>query len=178
MTRANRLHDMLWRSALNQDIWMILDCARDPQRIFRFLVECHLENRCLYGGNIPPALEMAAPYLVQLERDADETHRLIDMAWGNSWGVFLSSAAALTGLRRHLREFLMVRDGMGRRMAFRYYDPRVLRCYLPTCTRSELATVFGPIKAFWTEDEDSPDQVLEFGYPGENLRLRQLPLFP
>jgi hypothetical protein len=30
-------------------------------------------------------------------------------------------------------------------LLFRYYDPRVLRVYLPSCRPSELETVFGPV---------------------------------
>jgi len=60
-----------------------------------------------------------------------------------------------------LREFLRVRDESGKRLIFRYYDPRVLRVYLPTCWPAELDTFFGPISAFITEGED-PGEILEF----------------
>ena len=36
-------------------------------------------------------------------------------------------------LRHHLKGFLRVRGESGQKMMFRYYDPRVLRVYLPTC---------------------------------------------
>jgi hypothetical protein len=64
-------------------------------------------------------------------------------------------------LRRHLREFLRVRDEAGKRLIFRYYDPRILRVYLPTCWPAELNTFFGPISAFITEGESS-GEILEF----------------
>ncbi len=32
-------------------------------------------------------------------------------------------------------------------LVFRYYDPRVLRVYLPTCSPAEFARFFGPISA-------------------------------
>lgn len=48
-------------------------------------------------------------------------------------------------LRRHLRTLLRVRDEAGRTLMFRFYDPRVLRAYLPTCTSSEWQSVFGPV---------------------------------
>jgi hypothetical protein len=104
---------------------------------------------------------MAAPYLVQLDPGYRDTHRLIQQAWGNSWGVLIRSETSLKKLRRHLREFLVVRDTKGTRMAFRYYDPRVLRVYLPTCVTAELRTVFGPIDCFWMESE-SPEYMLDF----------------
>lgn len=143
---------------------MILDCARDQKKIFRFLLSCHLEQTCLYAGPIAPALEMAAPYLLQLEHADEMTRRLIELSWGNSWGVFLRSPTNMTNLRKHLRTFLMVKDSRGQQMAFRYYDPRILRTYLPTCTPEELRTVFGPIEFFWTEDWADTDRMLEFQF--------------
>ena len=148
---------------------MIVDCAREPRGIFRFLLSCHLEHSCLYSGPIAPELEMAAPYLLQLECNNPETRRLIELSWGNSWGVFLRSGTSLHKLRRHLREFLIVRDPQGRRMAFRYYDPRVLRTYLPTCVSEELQTFFGPLECFWTEAKNDPDYMLEFRSEGGTL---------
>ncbi|HWB97163.1 MAG TPA: DUF4123 domain-containing protein [Bryobacteraceae bacterium] len=139
---------------------MIVDAARD-RRIFSMLLECHLEHSCLYSGSLHPSLEMVAPYLVQLDYDYRDTHQFIRHAWGNSWGIFLRSGTRMDALRRHLRRFLVVSDPNNRRMVFRYYDPRVLRVYLPTCTSKELQTVFGPIECFWMEHQ-TPDALLEF----------------
>jgi Domain of unknown function (DUF4123) len=136
-----RIEEILWPDGPRQNVWMIVDGARTVD-VFRFLLACHLEYSCLYSGALPPDLEMAAPYLVQLDPGYRDTHRLIQQAWGNSWGVLLRSETSLKKLRRHLREFLVVRDTKGTRMAFRYYDPRVLRVYLPTCITAELRTVF------------------------------------
>jgi hypothetical protein len=78
-------------------------------------------------------------------------------------------------LRRHLREFLVVRDPMGNSLMFRYYDPRVLRVYLPTCNRTELSTIFGPVERFWMESADS-GILLEFGLDEGKLIERQVSL--
>jgi len=149
-----RIEEILWPEGPKQNIWMILDGARSIE-IFRMLLACHLEYSCLYSGTLTPELEMAAPYLVQLDHGYKDTHKLIQRAWGNSWGVFLRSDTSLKKLRRHLRELLVVKDERGNRLVFRYYDPRVLRVYLPTCSPSELRTVFGPIECFWAEGPKS-----------------------
>jgi len=162
-----RIEEILWPEGPRQNIWMILDGARSIE-IFRTLLACHLEYACLYGGQLSPELEIAAPYLVQLDHGYKDTHKLIERAWGNSWGVSLRSDTSLKKLRHHLREFLIVRDERGNRLAFRYYDPRVLRVYLPTCTRSELCTVFGPIQCFWAEGE-GPKEILEFQFSKSEL---------
>ena len=54
---------------------------------------------------------------------------------------------------RHFRQFLRVRDEAGREFFFRFYDPRVLRVYLPTCNSEELRTFFGPVELFSMEGE-------------------------
>jgi Domain of unknown function (DUF4123) len=153
-----RIEEILWPEGPRKNIWMILDGARSIE-IFRMLLACHLEYACLYSGQLTPELEMAAPYLVQLDHGYKDTHRLIERGWGNNWGVFLRSDTSMKKLRRHLREILVVRDERGNRLAFRYYDPRVLRVYLPTCTIAELRTVFGPIECFCAEGERAKDLV-------------------
>ena len=169
-----RIEEILWGDGASQDVFMIVDGARSVE-VFRMLIECHLEYSCLYSGPLSPDLEMAAPYLVQLDHGYRDTHRLIQRAWGNSWGVFLKTGTSLKRLRRHLRELLVVQDTNGRRLVFRYYDPRVLRIYLPTCHAGELRTVFGPIETFWTESE-SPEEMLEFGFRDRSLEKRTISL--
>ena len=169
---VTRIEEILWPEGPRQNVWMILDGARSIE-IFRMLLACHLEYSCLYSGPLTSELELAAPYLVQLDHGYRDTHSFIERAWGKGWGVFLRSETSLKKLRRHLRQFLIVRDSKGRRMLFRYYDPRVLRVYLPTCVASELRTVFGPIECFWTEG-DSPEEIREFSFREPGLEHRSL----
>jgi hypothetical protein len=42
---------------------------------------------------------------------------------------------------------------------FRFYDPRVLRAFLPACDRMEIAEFFGPIRVFVIEAEELGDAV-------------------
>jgi hypothetical protein len=171
-----RIEETLWPDGPRQDVWMILDGARSID-VFRMVIECHLEYSCLYSGPLTPDMEIAAPYLVQLDHGYRDTHRFIRRAWGDSMGVFLKSDTSLKKLRRHLREFLVVRDTKGNRMVFRYYDPRVLRVYLPTCVRSELRTVFGPIDCFWMEG-DNTAEMMEFNFGSGELKQQTLNLDP
>ncbi len=170
----DRMEQELWPDGASRSIWMIVDPARD-KRVFPLLLDCHLEYSCLYSGKVSPTLEAAAPYLVQLEQGYRDTKRLLTSAWGNSWGILLKSDTSLRRLRDHLRGFLMVRDPGGRRLVFRYYDPRVMRVYLPSCNREELDTVFGPVQRFWTESED-PGAILEFDYGSGQLVEAKIPL--
>ncbi|HEY7393092.1 MAG TPA: DUF4123 domain-containing protein [Bryobacteraceae bacterium] len=169
-----QIESYLWPGGFSRDVWMIVDGARD-RRIFWMLRELHLEHYCLYAGPLSPALEAAAPYLVQLDHNDEETHRFLRNAWGNSWGVFLECDAHRNTLRQHLRGFLTVRDPAGNRLVFRYYDPRVLRIYLPICNEEELARIFGPIGCFWTEGK-AAGNMLEFQFSRGYLLQRTLSL--
>ena len=157
-----RVLDALWPPGLpaRMAVFAILDGAQD-ERIHAAVDGTFLPKDCLYSGDLPWQLQMTAPYLVQLEREDRFTRYLIDKGWGNSWATFLRTETGIKQLRRHLREFLRVRDEAGRRLIFRYYDPRVLRVYLPTCWPTELDTFFGPISAFITEGDDR-GEILEF----------------
>jgi hypothetical protein len=161
--------DALWPPRLKQylKVWAVLDGARD-QRIYSAVVGCYLNNCCLHSGDLPSELQLTAPYLIELDRDDRFTRYIINQGWGKSWGIFFWSEAGMERLRRHLREFLVVKDERGKRLIFRYYDPRVLRVYLPTCLTRELQTVFGPIERFLVEGED-PATLIRFGFDGVSL---------
>ncbi len=160
----------LWqasRQEKNLHVYAILDAARD-ERIYPAITESSGESRCLYAGHqamflgeLPQVLAEAAPHLVKLEPETLFTRWIVSRGWGDCWGIFLVSSAGLRDLLRHFRRFLMVKDETGKAFYFRYYDPRVMRLYLPTCTPSELKKVFGPVDRYYVEDED-PDTILEY----------------
>lgn len=136
----------------DDQVHAIVDGARNPQ-IMDLLLRTGLEQTCLFAGRLSPALRAASPHLVHLAPDVTFTRKFFELGWGNSWGVLTVAPADVTLplLRRHLRSLLRVQDESGRKLLFRFYDPRVLRIYLPTCTQEESRRVFGPIDAFVTE---------------------------
>ena len=170
------LRQHFWPDEPRTDIYAIVDGARD-RRIFSNLLNSYANSVCLYRGDLHPELEFAAPYLVQVDFDDRFTQSLIRDGWGRSWGVFLKSPHGLDRLRKHLRTLLRVEDESGRKLVFRYYDPRVLRAYLPTCIADELRTVFGGIERFYTEAED-PNQLLEFRLERGKLLRTSVPIPP
>ena len=168
----------LWRRTMPDimKVWTILDGARD-ERIHKAVEKCYEDKCCLFAGKLPEPLVATAPYLVQLDNDAQFTRYLIDNGWGQSWGIFFWSGSSMETLRRHFRGFLRVQDEKGTKMLFRYYDPRVLRLYLPTCAPEELQTIFGPVNRFLMESEDGA-ATLEFRLEGGKLAPASLTLEP
>ncbi len=133
-------------SAAMPQVFAVVDCARNA-RAMPMLRATGLEHACLFAGTLAPVLQAAAPVLVRLSPRARLTHELLEAGWHDHWFVLARVRADVTlqQLRRHLRTLLRVCDESGRLLMFRFYDPRVLRVYLPTCTASEADAVFGPI---------------------------------
>lgn len=171
-----RIRQVLWPSGKlsKLGVWAVLDCARDP-KIYLALLESRLEFRCLYSGKLPLELEMAAPQLVELLPGNRLTDCLLTVGWGQSWGCLLRAEDATT-VRPHLRNFLKVHDEDGRRLLFRFYDPRVLRAYLPTCTPAESRQFFGPITEWITEGPAGRSLIgWSTGHDGVRTRQTELP---
>lgn len=71
-------------------------------------------------------------------------------------------------LRKHFRSLLRVRDELGETLVFHFYDPKVLRVYLPTCKPFENRSILGPVAALFCEG-DNPGDVLEFARRSETV---------
>jgi pSer/pThr/pTyr-binding forkhead associated (FHA) protein len=141
-------------SVLNaqEELYAVLDTARSD-RILTLLQESVEEHRSLYEGPQAAALSEIAPYLVQLPRGSKLLESLIHEGWGDNWGIYLTSKTPFIETRRHLRKFLMVAlEGMDNNFYFRFYDPRVLRDFLPTLAEDQRESFFGSITAFFYED--------------------------
>lgn len=131
----------------------ILDPACHPYPL-SVAQECGCEVVSLFQGRAGAELKRVAPHLVRLSY----TQPMM-VAWGVLWGqsmaVLLRSQAGLNEVRAHLRRFLMVQDENGKLLYFRFYDPRILRAFLPACMQAEAASFFGPVDEFICEDSDS-----------------------
>ncbi len=160
---VGKLKAALWPedSTRPVNMWAVLDGAKD-ERIYNHVSRCYLDKCCLFAGELSPELERAAPHLVKISPRDSVSDSLLTLGWGRSWGIFIQSDDSIQALRRHLQTLLRVKDETGRYLLFRYYDPRVLRVYLPTCPDQELKQMFASsITRFWMESEDS-DSIISF----------------
>lgn len=151
----------------------LFDAARDP-KVLDLLATAGAQGESLFDGE--PAAELAgvAPYLVLLDKESPLLADLVEAGWGDSWGVYLTSADSFQNVRWHLREFLMVADENGKEMYFRFYDPRVLRLYLPTCNAEEARRFFGPVDRFIVEE--NAEKVLYFLPGGQAPQMTPIDL--
>jgi len=155
-------------------VYAILDGASVPelpQNLARFSVAAE----CLFRGELGPDMAQVAPYLAVAPPNHPFTEWLLQEGWGQHWGVFVISQANLRTLRMHLRTFLKVYGPDLKPLYFRYYDPRVLRVYLPTCNDQEARTIFGPVLRYIMEGEDSAT-LLKFRLEEGIIKSEQLQL--
>ena len=155
-------------------IFAVLDGASVPGLV-KSLYEHEPDYCCLYRGELQPDMATVAPYLVRLESDAKFGELVLREGWGAHWGIFISSTASLRALRDHFREFHTVELPDQRTVLFRYYDPRVLRSFLPACNATELAAFFGPVQSFVVEGE-TPERGVKFSLAGKALKLESFQL--
>jgi hypothetical protein len=133
-------------------LYAILDTARDERiypRLRRFAATEQVVG--LYQGRAATEMAAVAPYLVCLGSTDRVFDWLWEEGWGESWGIFLWSLVSLEALRAHFRRLTMVRTEDGSRLLFRFYDPRVLRQFLPHCDTHQLREVFGPVIKYLAE---------------------------
>ena len=135
-----------------------------PDRLYRGQVP----NYCLLTGDLPADVTHAAPYLVYLSPDSKFADWVLKESIGKHWGVFVQSPRSMLEMRRHFRALMQAYDERGNPMKFRFYDPRVLSKFLPTCNGGELRTLFGEVQAFYTENE-SGDALVRYKVDGGKL---------
>lgn len=147
-------------AAREGSLYALLDAARSD-RVVELLRESVETYRSLFEGIRGAVLEEAAPYLVELPAESRLLRRLVEEGWGRSWGIYLVSHRPLAQVRQHFRKILFVKEEDTRKeMFFRFYDPRVMRVFLPSCSARQVDDIYGEIAMFVTEGEGG--EVLRF----------------
>lgn len=173
MSFMDRIFEELWGTpgaGAQLSLYALLDAAREA-RVPSLLEGVPETSDSLYEGEKARELAPYAPYLVELPGDSPLAGDLAAQAFGKSYCVFLTAGASFDEVRKHFRHFLMVETEDGKEVYFRFYDPRVLRVFLPTCTPEEARRFFGPIRSFWVEARE-PGTLSRF-WLGEDGLLRE-----
>ncbi|HEY7241931.1 MAG TPA: DUF4123 domain-containing protein [Burkholderiales bacterium] len=136
-----------------EELCAMLDGASVPGLLERFEAEPSLEVECLFRGGLEPGMAEVAPYLVKLDPGGEFARWVVGSGWGHHWGSFVTTRQGFLKLRNHLRGLTLIYRRDGTPLYFRYYDPRVLRMFLPTCSSQQLRQMFGPVDAFLAESE-------------------------
>lgn len=153
-------------------LFAIVDTAVDKQALY-LLYSPQAKVEILYQGDAATQLADQAPYLVQFWDQSLALEDLLRYGWGKSLTIFFFSDGSFEDVRDHLRKFLTAKLSDGREVWFRFYDPRVLRDYLPTCAPSEVANFFGAAEKWMMEDKD-PTVLLEFSHVGGQIETKKV----
>jgi len=149
-------------------VFAVLDGAATPNLATQ-IHRLGVPNYSLFRGDLTPDIAEVGPYLVDLVPEQPFTEWVLSKHFGKNRCIFAHSPHSLKEMRRHFRSIFKVYNEDGNPMIFRFYDPRVLRKYLPTCNAGELKAFFGKVDAFFAEDESAKD-LLEFRIEGEDLK--------
>src|SRR5262249_17713984 len=148
------------RSAISSDpvsLYALVDGAQAFDLAFAARLMGH-PIYTLFSGDLATTVANVGPCLVQLADASAFLERLAHQHGANA-GVLFQSSADVAALCRHLRHVFVVTDEEGQEYFFRFYDPRVLRTFLPTCREDDLQEFFGPIGRWIVESEDGPSFV-------------------
>ena len=167
LTAEQHAQAVAFFAAQRQPIFAIVDAARSPAALSALVTHSELYYS-LYDGPEGEQLADVAPYLVALPPRSALLATLLRNHWGDSRFTLIFADTDFKSVRRQLRRFLMVEDERNKKMYFRFYDPRVLRIFLPTCTPEECLDFFGPIAWFVLETEQ-PGLAQAFSYKQGNL---------
>ena len=143
----------LWREGADKNVYAILDGAQNENLLDVFDDTEGIEYECLFTGKLEPDMAEVAPYLVRLTEGEPFTKWLLDPGWAQNWGIFVISEGDLGEAWRHLRRHTRVYGPDRHRLYFRFYDPRVLNAFLPTCDSPQLTEFFGLVDFFLAEQE-------------------------
>ena len=148
-------------------------CILDAARVGREMEEAFTLNPnhdCLYTGEAKTDLGGVAPWLFRLDVDPSGFQSwFTEKGWGDSWGILIATDASFEACREHFRKFLEVRTPDGEECYFRFYDPRVLRAFLPSCDPQQIIEFFGPVDYFITENDKGPN-ALRFSHRNGRLQ--------
>lgn len=126
------------------NIYAIIDGAACPELRFK-LYRWQPVYSCLWSGKLEPDLEEVAPYMVKLERGAVFTEWLIKEGWGKHWNIFVETPLAPAPFRKQIRKLQLVKSPEGKTLLFRFYDPRVIEMFIPTCEPEQLDELFSQL---------------------------------
>lgn len=158
-------------SALRQEPQHKLYALVDGAQAFEIAFSARLMGHELYtifSGDLAEPLAHVGPCLVVIGERSAFVQKWVEHI-GSHAGVLFESAADLEAVYAHLRNVFVATDEEGQEYFFRFYDPRVLRTFLPTCRDDELRDFFGPVERWIVETEDG-NAFTTFEFDGARLK--------
>lgn len=151
----------------------------DPARMgsdFGKAYDLSIEGIALRTSIQPEDFETITPHLLPCEVESQLYNWITTDGKGDSWGIFVKSELDLEPLVEQLQKLLIVSmETNGRWVYFRFYDPRVLRGFLPGCEKKQLEELFTGVESFYCEAEDDDFQ-MHFSLEKGKLKVEKIPI--
>lgn len=175
------LHAVLSRHiGAGQFLFGVVDAARDKELAYIASAAFGCKTRWLFRDAGAHMLAVA-PYLVPVPYSP--TYPFVGCGYLNLWaarlgtsaGIFIVSNVYDRLLHSHLQRCFQVTSPAGDASYFRFYDPRVLRAFLPTCSAAEVDAFLGPIDCLIVESQKSDQlQICRRGSGGIAIQIESL----
>jgi hypothetical protein len=136
-----------------ENLYAVVDGAQDLELAYEAKILANADIQSLFEGESADGMADVAPYFFQINTKCDFLKNW-SRRWGRNAGILFVSKFGADEIRRHLRGIFVVTDEEAQEFFFRFYDPRVIRSYLPTCKPEDLVEFFGRIDRFLVEDEE------------------------
>jgi len=149
--------------ASDGEIFAVVDTARDPAIIELLRKNGELVEE-LYTGPRGERLTSATPHIASVRRGSRLLRRLVRHGWGKGWGMYVLSDRPFASIRDHLRGLLVIPTGAGEGLSFRFFDPSILRSFLPSLSPEQARCFFGPVASIALEAQGSR-LILRFAAP-------------
>jgi hypothetical protein len=157
-----------------QRLYGVVDAASCVDLAFEAKFQYGKEIRSLFLPEVQTPLWDVAPYLVPIDPSSGYLDNWA-RRWGTNAGVLLVAGADEQTLYEHLRKIFVVEDEEKQEYFFRFYDPRVLPTFLPTCSAAQLEEFFGPIVEIVVEEVPG-SALLRLRRSGDKLASDEIPL--
>jgi len=159
-----------------QSLYAVVDASKDPYVIPHTLEAMASNVVCLFKGDARENLGDQTAWIAQIDRQEQLLEWLMEEGWGKRWGFIALSDFPLDRFATHLRKFTKVVDAEGVEHFFRFYDPQVLRQYLPVFDQKQHDLFFRGVRACFIEDSRDPQTILRYRSDDGTLVSQAVPL--
>jgi hypothetical protein len=143
-------------------LFCLMDAVSNPHIVPHLVTALPVPSDCLFSGSAKQDLGDQTAWLADVTDDATALETLVDEGYAKGMLSFLLSPLELKPLIRHLKRFTKVRDPEGTEHFFRFYDPKVMRQYLPVFTASQRDMFFSQIICAIFEDTRDSTKLFRF----------------
>ncbi len=131
--------------------YYIIDAASESIEIDD-LIQAYGPSVCILKSNYDGQFVDVGPHLFGSTEKLDEL--MLNEKWGKGSYTLVSFTKDKQNLIQILKNNSEIVTEQDEVMFFRYYDPRILRIFLPIFDKQQLKEFFGTISEFMCEDED------------------------